>query len=421
MAGLNENSFNFSLVDAVSENFTNFTSFQGTTTRESALTPDTAEEIYYSILVILSFCGNFFVIITIWRRSPLHKPSFFLVLNLAVGDLTSSFVICIFGIPNIYSHRWVYGNAVCQFQGFMMQMLAFQTLLSLLWIAGDRFIAICKAFRYMELVTNRRCFMMIIHTWVHSALVCLPPFFDWGAYEKDYISYSCMMKWAPELKHRSFTFFTGLTTVFPSGFIITYSYFKVLREARKICSYRNATEPAELVNISRSDNKDCGDQSSRKINQNGRKINNSKEINTIPATERKENSRNAFDTKCEMDEVTGICAEDVLRAGNMGKEKHKENRVVVFKREFQALALGFILTVTFVITWSPFVIVRMMKLYLPKEFQAKQSMIKAEKFSLILFTAAAFINPMIYAILRKQFREEFLKLLETVRKFFVKN
>ena len=420
MAGLNGNSFNFSLVDTVLENFT---SFHGATTRGSALIPDIAEEIYYPVSVILSFFGNFFVIMTIWRRAPLHKPSFFLVLNLAVGDLASSFVICVFGIPNIYSKRWVYGNAVCQFQGFMMQMLAFQMLLSLLWTAVDRFIAICKALRYTELVTNRRCFMMIIHTWVHSAFVCLPPFFNWGTYENDVISYSCMMKWAPELKHRTFNLFTGLTTVFPSGLIITYCYFKVLREARKVYSHRNATEPAELTNISRSANKDCGIQRGRKINQIGGKINNSKEINakSIPATERKQNSQNEIDVKCEMDEVTSSCAEGVPNAENTGKEKRKQNRVVVFKREFRALAVGFIVTVTFVITWSPFVIVRMMKLYLPEEFQTKQSMLKAEKFTLILFTAAAFINPMIYAILRKQFREEFLKLLKTMRKLFVKN
>ena len=417
MTGLNENNFNFSVVDTVLGNF------QFSTTRGSALIPDIAEEIYYPVSAILSFFGNFFVIMTIWRREPLHKPSFFLVLNLAVGDLASSFVICIFGIPNIYSKRWVYGNAVCQLQGFVMQMLAFQTLLSLVWTAVDRFIAICKALRYTELVTHRRCLIVIIHTWVHSALVCLPPFFNWGAYEKDVISYSCMMKWAPELKHRTFTLFTGLTTVFPSGFIITYCNFKVLREARKVYSNRNATEPAELTNISRSANKDCGVQRGRKINQNQGKTNNSKEINakSIPATERKQSSQNEIDVKCEMDEVTGSCAEGVPNAGNMGKEKQKENRVSVFKREFRALAVGFIVTVTFVITWSPFVIIRMMKLYLPGEFQTNQSMLKAEKFTLILFTTAAFINPMIYAILRKQFREEFLKLLKTMRKLFVKN
>ena len=232
-----------------------------------------------------------------------------------------------------------------------------------------------------------------------------------------------MMKWAPELKHRTFNLFTGLTTVFPSGFIITYCYFKVLREARKVYSHRNATEPAELTNISRSANKDSGVQRSRMINQNGGKINNSKEINakSIPATERKQNSHNEIDVKCEMDEVTDSSAEGVPNAGNMRKEKQKQNRVAVFKREFRALAVGFIVTVTFVITWSPFVIIRMMKLYLPEEFRTKQSMLRAEKFTLILFTAAAFINPMIYAILRKQFREEFLKLLKTMRKLFVKN
>ena len=122
-----------------------------------------------------------------------------------------------------------------------------------------------------------------------------------------------------------------------------------------------------------------------------------------------------------MDEVTSSCAEGVPNDGNMRKEKPKQNRVAVFKREFRALAVGFIVTVTFVMTWSPFVIVRMTKLYLPDEFRTKQSMLRVEKFTLILFTTAAFINPMIYAILRKQFREEFLKLLKTMRKLFVKN
>ena len=408
MAGLNQSNFNFSVADTVSDNSTNFQS-------ATSGPPDVVSEIYYLVSVILSILGNFFVIMTIWRRPPLHKPSFFLVLNLAVGDLISSFVICIFGIPNIYSQGWVYGNVVCQFQGFMMQMLAFQTLLTLVWIAVDRFIAICKALRYMEIVSNRRCFMMITHTWVHSALVCLPPFFNWGAYEEDVNSYSCMMKWAPENKHRTYVGFTGLTTVFPSGFIITYCYLKVFREARKVYSHRNATEPAELGNISSS--KDCSVQKTSNISQNREKINKSNEINAKSIKMRNENSRNEIDVNCEIDEV----AKGVSNTGNMEKEKRKENRLAAFKREFRALAVGFILTVTFVITWSPFVIVRMMKLYLPEEFQITHSIIKAEKFTLILFTTAAFINPIIYAILRKQFREEFLKLLNTVRKLFVTN
>ena len=408
MASLNESNFTFSAADAVSENFTNLQS----ATRGSS---DVVSAIYYLVSVILSILGNFFVIMTIWRRPPLHKPSFFLVLNLAIGDLTSSFVICIFGIPNVFSQGWVYGNAACQFQGFMMQILAFQTLLTLVWIAVDRFIAICKALRYMELVTNRRCIMMIIHTWVHSTLVCLPPFFNWGAYEEDVNSYSCMMKWAPENKHRTYVAFTGLTTVFPSGFIITYCYFKVFREARKVYSHRNVIKSAELGHISRNANKDCRVQKSSNISQNSGKINDSKEINaaSITANKRNENSRNEIDVDCEMNEV----AEGVPNTSNMVKD----NRLQAIKREFRALAVGFIVTVTFVITWSPFVIVRMMILYLPEEFQMTQSIIKAEKFTLILFTAAAFINPIIYAILRKQFREEFLKSLNTVRKLFVTN
>ena len=383
-----------------------------------------AMELYFTVAIALSIIGNVLVIFTIWRRMTLHRPSFFLVLNLAVGDLTSTLVITIFGMPNMFLQRWVYGNAACQFQGFMMQTVSFQTLLTIVFTAVDRYMAICRALRYKAIMTNKKCFLMMGYSWLHSVLVCLPPFFGWGTYTEDINSFSCMMKWDPEWIHRSYVIFTGVTTVFPSGIAIVVFYSKIYKEARRLYACNHPV--SSRVNPGTSDTNGTGGRSAQFENKhNGKKGETNKGFTPDEAqrsdhendgngTTHNEKSPKVKETN-EQTPCSNPPDDPKIRDYGKGDIKPKVDPYSVLKSELKALTVGLLVTIVFIITWTPFLAMRMIRLYASKYVSKQDWMINAEKITLVIFTSAAFINPVIYGTMNRQFRNEFIKALKSLK------
>ncbi len=118
-------------IDTLPRNFTNTSQEQSINgqevTREVEVPSDIYREIFFCISACLTLTSNSLVLFTIYRSHTLRKCSYYFIANLAVGDLTSCLVILIFNIPTAFLHRWIFGEFLCSLSGFLLQMLAFQT------------------------------------------------------------------------------------------------------------------------------------------------------------------------------------------------------------------------------------------------------------------------------------------------------
>ncbi len=102
-------------------------SISGNETSEVDVPSDIYREVFFCISACLTLTSNSLVLFTIYRSHTLRKCSYYFIANLAVGDLTSCLVIFIFNMPTAFLHRWIFGDFLCSFSGFLLQMLAFQT------------------------------------------------------------------------------------------------------------------------------------------------------------------------------------------------------------------------------------------------------------------------------------------------------
>ena len=108
-------------------------------------------------------------ILLIIKTKKLHKPSYFLIINLSVGDLILTVVATVNIIMFEYSIEYLYIVAdVCY------NLSLFTTV----YIAIDRYIAIRYCLEYYFIVTKRRLIYLIILSWITSVIIEFLPRFE---------------------------------------------------------------------------------------------------------------------------------------------------------------------------------------------------------------------------------------------------
>uniref|UniRef100_A0A8C4RK78 G-protein coupled receptors family 1 profile domain-containing protein n=1 Tax=Erpetoichthys calabaricus TaxID=27687 RepID=A0A8C4RK78_ERPCA len=123
---------------------------------------------FSAFLVILTVCGNLLVIISISHFRQLHTPTNILILSLAVADL----LLGIFGIPfamiKIIENCWYFGEIVCLVYNLIAYFLTSVSISNLVFIAVDRYIALCDPLRYTSIITVYFVSFFIALGWAFS-------------------------------------------------------------------------------------------------------------------------------------------------------------------------------------------------------------------------------------------------------------
>lgn len=130
---------------------------------------DITPYIYYTILAIIgiaSIAGNALVVVSMVKCRELHHNRNYLLTSLAVNDLLYGILMvclsfyCTLGsnCANLYTLTIDYYFLTCSLYGMCA-------------VALERYIAIMRPLRYMQLVTNKRTFWTILAVWLLSAAV----------------------------------------------------------------------------------------------------------------------------------------------------------------------------------------------------------------------------------------------------------
>uniref|UniRef100_A0A8C4RKZ9 G-protein coupled receptors family 1 profile domain-containing protein n=1 Tax=Erpetoichthys calabaricus TaxID=27687 RepID=A0A8C4RKZ9_ERPCA len=116
----------------------------------------TVVTLYFSgVLVVVTFCGNLVVIISISHFKQLHTPTNLLVLSLAVADFFVGILIVPFMIIQSIESCWYFGAVFCFIYTFCLAFLTTVSIINLAVIAIDRYIAISiwiSTFSYISLM-----------------------------------------------------------------------------------------------------------------------------------------------------------------------------------------------------------------------------------------------------------------------------
>ncbi|XP_006070077.3 olfactory receptor 2L2-like [Bubalus bubalis] len=129
---------------------------------------------FFFILIFLIFLiavfGNFFMILLIFLDTHLHTPMYFLLSQLSFIDLNYISTI----VPKM-AYNFLFPDKSISFIGCGIQSFFFLTLggaetLLLMFMAYDRYVAICLPLHYPIKISRKVCMLMIIGSWIMGSI-----------------------------------------------------------------------------------------------------------------------------------------------------------------------------------------------------------------------------------------------------------
>ncbi|XP_039605659.1 trace amine-associated receptor 13c-like [Polypterus senegalus] len=124
--------------------------------------------IFAAASVMLTICGNLVVIISISHFKQLHTPTNLHVLSLAVADFLIGLIVMPFTIIQTIETCWYFGDIFCFVHTVFYLVLTSASISSLVFIAIDRYFAICHPFMYTHKITITVTWCFIGLSWLLS-------------------------------------------------------------------------------------------------------------------------------------------------------------------------------------------------------------------------------------------------------------
>lgn len=148
---------------------------------------DTADFVLGILCVLLIPCicfGNSLVIISLIKFRPLRTRTYMLVGNLSVAD--SLLAIVTLPVYAMFYFKYTALESVkylCLFKFSSVCASMSASMINLVAIGFDRYVAILHPLKYKTIVTHKRIRIFIICMWIYIVPVCTLPFF-WNYYDK---------------------------------------------------------------------------------------------------------------------------------------------------------------------------------------------------------------------------------------------
>ena len=205
-------------------------------------------------LCIVCIIGNSLVCIAAYRNSNLRSTTNLYIIGLAVSDLMCGTVEMTSASATLIIGRWVFGDALCQFQGFVAVFAYNVTAPTLGLTAFNRYVKIAKTNHYKKIFSPRRSKIWLSCLWLSLALYLLiVRVTNWA--KIDFIqSYAlCSFKFSTsesQIFHYCIT--VGLLFVLPLCVGI-FSYYKIFLKTHEhqqnvVPSLRNCTDNTAVSN-----------------------------------------------------------------------------------------------------------------------------------------------------------------------------
>nr|XP_055063175.1 trace amine-associated receptor 13c-like [Misgurnus anguillicaudatus] len=126
--------------------------------------------VFFSLLSVWTVFLNLLVIISISHFKKLHTPTNMLILSLAVADLLVGLIVMPLEAIKLIETCWYFGDTFCRLFIIMTGLLCSASLSNLVFIAVDRYVAVCHPLLYPQKITMTRTIIIICVSWLYSSV-----------------------------------------------------------------------------------------------------------------------------------------------------------------------------------------------------------------------------------------------------------
>ena len=202
----------------------------------------------YVLNVLFLFVGNCLTLLVMMLNRRMRTIPNMFVASLAVSDLLIGvFSVAPLSIPTLVTSHWPFNDTTCQFQGYVVGMLAGASIHTLVLMAVNRYYRIVKPTKYRGYFTKKKTLIIILVSWLYSIcaplifvlsgnkIVFLPPkfFFFFPIKKGAFVAYGIPL-------------YIGIPTC-----VIVYCYFRIFTTARNhnYSNFRLPGNPISSVNV----------------------------------------------------------------------------------------------------------------------------------------------------------------------------
>ncbi|XP_061098838.1 trace amine-associated receptor 13c-like [Conger conger] len=126
--------------------------------------------IFFVTGMIVTILGNLVVIISIAHFKQLHTPTNVLLRSLAVADLLLGMIVMPFSMIRSVEGCWYFGDVFCLLHSSFDMFLTCVSIFHLIFIAIDRYQAVCNPLHYSRRITIPVAWLMSALSWVVAGI-----------------------------------------------------------------------------------------------------------------------------------------------------------------------------------------------------------------------------------------------------------
>ncbi|XP_028279396.1 5-hydroxytryptamine receptor 7 [Parambassis ranga] len=368
-----------------------------------------------TMLTLSTICGNLLVVISVCFVKKLRQPSNYLIVSLAVADLSVALAVMPFvSITDLIGGQWIFGQFFCNVFIAMDVMCCTASIMTLCVISIDRYLGITKPLTYP--VRQNGCCMakMILSVWLLSASITLPPLFGWAQNVND--GRVCLIS-----QDFGYTVYSTAVAFYIPMSVMLIMYHRIFRAA-KLSAAKHTITGFPRDGEHRPGVALRGGRGGPKIQQTAE----SGETGSVERTEvgqdeeaeeeEEEEEEESLDCVAaalklqrEVEEECSTRVSRLLKTGEHHQRRKRKNQSI-FKREQKAAATLGIVVGAFTFCWLPFFLVSTARPFVCG-VECSCVPLWLERTLLWLGYANSLINPFIYAFFNRDLRTTYSNLL----------
>ncbi|XP_020310210.1 5-hydroxytryptamine receptor 7-like [Oncorhynchus kisutch] len=353
----------------------------GTRCGEQIRNYDKVEKVFIgailTTLTLFTICGNLLVVISVCFVKKLRQPSNYLIVSLAVADLSIALAVMPFvSITDLIGGQWVFGRVFCNVFIAMDVMCCTASIMTLCVISIDRYLGITKPLTY-PMRQNGCCMAkMVLSVWLLSASITLPPLFGWAQNVND--NKVCLIS-----QDFGYTIYSTSVAFYIPVSVMLIMYYRIYRAAKLSAAKHTITGFPRV-----------GEEAER-----------GEEEEAMEEQEEEEDSVDCVSAALRLHREVEECT----RFSRLMRSNRRN--MSIFKREQKAAATLGIVVGAFSVCWMPFFLLSTARPFICRADCPSCVPLWVERTLLWLGYANSLLNPFIYAFFNRDLRTTYSNLL----------
>ncbi|XP_013782952.1 5-hydroxytryptamine receptor-like [Limulus polyphemus] len=336
-----------------------------------------------SVLILTTVLGNVLVIAAILTEKNLQTEGNYLVLSLALTDLTVASLVMPLGAVYEVKQEWIFGVVLCDVWTSCDVLCCTASILHLLAIAVDRYWAVTNV-DYIHKRSIRHIGIMILLVWTVSGIVSLGPVLGWR--DPEYNERILAHKICLVSQDIGYQIFATFASFYIPLVLVLCLYWRIYLEARKRIRRRSGYRSFQRLSVPPP-------------------VSSMTEMTTFMTNS---SSNPSFETTFRNGYMaTHDDFHQIHTRSDRKKTKYPKHSAAESNRERRAAKTLAIITGVFVVCWLPFFIT---VLVLPI---CSDCSLPAYLFSLFVWLgySNSMLNPIIYTVFSPDFRSAFRRMM----------